>query len=45
MAESVGFKLNEFEIRIVMNRYDKQNRYSISLADFADEVAPTQIDQ
>ena len=27
LSESVGFKLNEFETRLVMNRYDKLNRY------------------
>ena len=40
LSESVGFKLNEFETRLVMNRYDKRNSYSINLAEFAEEVAP-----
>ena len=42
LSESVGFKLNEFETRLVMNRYDKRNSYSINLAEFAEEVAPVE---
>jgi Ca2+-binding EF-hand superfamily protein len=40
LSENVGFKLNEFETRLVMNRYDKLARYSITLEDFSNEVQP-----
>jgi hypothetical protein len=45
LQESVGFKLNDFETRLVMGRYDKGGRYSISLAEFEEEVAPVILEQ
>jgi len=38
LQESVGFKLNEFEARLVLNRYDKNDDYNITLEEFLREV-------
>ncbi len=45
LSETVGFRLNDFETRLVMNRYDKLNRYSITLDEFTDEVCPIPVEE
>ena len=38
LAESVGFRLNDFEIKLIFNRYDKNGDYTINLGEFVEEV-------
>lgn len=45
LCEAVGFKLNEFEARLILNRYDKNSDYMISLGEFLDEIAPIIIEE
>ena len=35
----MGFKLNEFEIKLIFNRYDKKSLYTINLGEFIEEVS------
>lgn len=42
LAESVGFRLSDFETKLLFNRYDRQGRYSVGLSDFVEEVRPVQ---
>jgi hypothetical protein len=38
MKEALGFNLNEFENKIILARYDKDQDYRISKEEFLDEV-------
>lgn len=40
LSETVGFKLNDFEARLLMNRYDKKCNYTVNLGEFIEEVSP-----
>ena len=40
LQNAVGFKLNEYESKLIFGRYAKQNKYSVNLGDFIDEVNP-----
>lgn len=39
LNEVVGFKLNDFEIKLIFNRYDKKSLYTINLGEFIEEVS------
>jgi Ca2+-binding EF-hand superfamily protein len=34
LAGSVGFRLNDFETKLLFNRYDREGRYSVGLREF-----------
>jgi len=38
LKDALGFHLNEFENKIVLSRYDKDQDYRISKEEFVDEV-------
>jgi len=38
LKDSLGFNLNEFENKILLSRYDKDQDYRISKEEFIDEV-------
>jgi|LauGreDrversion4_2_1035121.scaffolds.fasta_scaffold384132_2 Ca2+-binding EF-hand superfamily protein len=40
LSDFVGFRLNDFEIKLILNRYDKDNSYTINLGEFIEEVNP-----
>ena len=43
LLQTVGFKLNELEGRIILNRYDKDGDYKINLGEFIEEVTPINV--
>lgn len=45
LSDEVGFRLNEYEAKLVLNRYDKDADYCISMAEFMEEVSAINMQQ